>query len=159
MDIRQLMAGNLVTTNGKPSGTTNGNIYKILDTNSANRLDELKLIGGATIEILDGEYRTTVGAWLDYLEPIEITDDLLGNIGLSKDYHRYNTKIGKYEIYIVHHYDFNERFNLVIYDNEDEILLEAQVVYLHTLQNLIFDVTDLELNVENLITKKHNYGS
>lgn len=153
MDIRQLRAGNLVTTNGKPSGTTKGNIYKILDTNSANRLDELKLIGGATIEILDGEYRTTVGAWLDYLEPIEITDDLLENIGLSKDYHRFKTKIGKYEINIAHHYDFNERFNLVIYDNEDEILLEAQVVYLHTLQNLIFDVTDLELNVENLITK------
>ena len=153
MDIRQLRAGNLVTTNGKPAGTTNGNVYKVLSTDSANRLDELKLIGGATIEILDGEYRTTVGAWLDYLVPIEITDDLLENIRLSKDYHRYNTKIGKYEIDIVHHYDFNERFNLVIYDNEDEILLEAQVVYLHTLQNLIFDVTDLELNVENLITK------
>jgi len=153
MNIRQLRAGNLVTTNGTPAGTTNGNIYKILDTYSANRLDELKLIGGATIEILDGEYRTTVGAWLDYLEPIEITDDLLESIGSSKDYHRFKTKIGKYEIDIVHHYDFNERFNLVIYDNEDEILLEAQVVYLHTLQNLIFDITDLELNVENLITK------
>ena len=81
MDIRQLRVGNLVTTNGKPAGTTKGNIYKVLDTNSANRLDESGLVGDATLEILDGEYRTTVGAWVDYLEPIEITDEILEIIG------------------------------------------------------------------------------
>jgi len=151
MDIRQLRAGNLVTTNGILSGTTNGNVYKILDTDSANRLDELK--GSATIATKEIQYHSFVDVWEKDLEPIEITDELLENIGLSKDYHRFKAKIGKYEIDIVHHYDFNERFNLVIYDNEDEILLEAQVVYLHTLQNLIFDITDLELNVDNLITK------
>ena len=81
MDIRQLRVGNLVTTNGKPAGTRKGGIYKVLDTNSANRLDELGLVGDATLEILDGEYRTTVGAWVDYLEPIEITDEILEIIG------------------------------------------------------------------------------
>ena len=151
MNIRQLRAGNLVTTNGKPAGTTNGNVYKVLSTDSANRLDELR--GSSTIATKEIQYHSFVDVWAKDLEPVEITDDLFENIGLSKDYHRFKTKIGKYEIDIVHHYDFNERFNLVIYDNEDEILLEAQVVYLHTLQNLIFDITDLELDVENLISK------
>ena len=51
MDIRQLRAGNLVTTNGKNAGTTKGGIYKVLDTNSANRLDKLGLVGDATQDI------------------------------------------------------------------------------------------------------------
>ena len=157
MDIRQLRAGNLVTTNGKPAGTTNGNVYKILDTNSANRLDELELIGGATIEILDGEYRTTVGAWIDYLEPIEITCDLLRKIGFeSENYKLFVTKIDKYEICIFGSDSLcgdNETYTLSICDDDDDQILESNVVYFHTLQNIIFDITDLELNVDNLITK------
>ena len=153
MDIRQLRAGNLVTTNGKPAGTTNGNVYKVLSTDSANRLDELKLIGGATIEILDGEYRTTVGAWLDYLDPIEITDDLLRKIGFpfwqKSCSGRVYLRLGDYSIEI----DPIDKYILYIRNNRGYEILSARIKYLHDIQNLIFDITNLELNVENLITK------
>ena len=104
MDIRQLRAGNLVTTNGKPAGTTKGGIYKVLDTNSANRLDELGLEGSVNLEILDGEYHTTVGAWLDYLEPIEITNELLKIIGFYELGNSLVFNLDKYEIYIELYY-------------------------------------------------------
>lgn len=153
MDIRQLRAGNLVTTNGKPAGTKKGNVYKILDTYISNRLDELKLIGGATIEILDGEYRTTVGAWLDYLEPIEITDELLEKIGFpfwqKSGSGRVCLVLGDFSIEI----DPIDKYILYMRDNSRYEILRARIKYLHTLQNLIFDMTDLELDVENLITK------
>ena len=158
MNIRQLRAGNLVTTNGKPAGTTNGNVYKILDTNSANRLDELELIGGATIEILDGEYRTTVGAWLDYLEPIEITDEILKKLSFSKRTSSYNINIKstEYDIIVSNLYPKEAigkvDYNIVILDR-NIIMCKRHIKYLHTLQNLIFDMTDLELYVENLISK------
>ncbi len=154
MDIRQLRAGNLVTTNGKPAGTTNGNVYKILDTNSSNRLDEF--IGSATIEILDDEYRTTVGAWVDYLEPIEITDELLDKIGFQDRLGTFENKIENYGIkFLLNNKVLPPLSYLHIYDtsNKGKFKLGADVKYLHTLQNLIFDVTDLELDVENLISK------
>ena len=156
MDIRQLRAGNLVTTNGKPAGTTNGNVYKVLSTDSENRLDELKLIGGATIEILDGEYRTTVGAWLDYLEPIEITDELLEKIGFQDRLGIFENKIENYGIeFLLNNKVLPPLSYLHIYDtsNKGKFKLGADVKYLHTLQNLIFDMTYLELDVENLISK------
>ena len=154
MDIRQLRAGNLVTTNGKPAGTTNGNVYKILDTNSSNRLDEF--IGSATIEILDDEYRTTVGAWVDYLEPIEITDELLDKIGFQDRLGSFENKIENYGIeFLLNNKVLPPLSYLHIYDtsNKGKFKLGADVKYLHTLQNLIFDITDLELDVENLLTK------
>ena len=154
MDIRQLRAGNLVTTNGKPAGTTKGNVYKILDTNSSNRLDEF--IGSATIEILDDEYRTTVGAWVDYLEPIEITDELLDKIGFQDRLGIFENKIENYGIkFLLNNKVLPPLSYLHIYDtsNKGKFKLGADVKYLHTLQNLIFDVTDLELDVENLISK------
>ena len=154
MNIRQLRAGNLVTTNGKPAGTTKGNVYKILDTNSSNRLDEF--IGSATIEILDDEYRTTVGAWVDYLEPIEITDELLDKIGFQDRLGIFENKIENYGIkFLLNNKVLPPLSYLHIYDtsNKGKFKLGADVKYLHTLQNLIFDVTDLELDVENLISK------
>ena len=154
MDIRQLRAGNLVTTNGKPAGTTNGNVYKILDTNSSNRLDEF--IGSATIEILDDEYRTTVGAWVDYLEPIEITDELLDKIGFQDRLGIFENKIENYGIeFLLNNKVLPPLSYLHIYDtsNKGKFKHGADVKYLHTLQNLIFDITDLELDVENLLTK------
>ena len=154
MNIRQIRADNLVTTNGKPAGTTKGNVYKILDTNSSNRLDEF--IGSATIEILDDEYRTTVGAWVDYLEPIEITDELLDKIGFQDRLGIFENKIENYGIkFLLNNKVLPPLSYLHIYDtsNKGKFKLGADVKYLHTLQNLIFDVTDLELDVEKLISK------
>ena len=153
MDIRQLRSGNLVTTNGEPAGTTKGNIYNVLDTNSKNRLDDL--IGSATIATKEIEYRSLTDIWAKDLEPIEITEELLEKIGFKKDKFVFSTKIGFYDIDIVHYHncDFNERFNLVIYDSEGDILLEATVSYLNQLQNMIYYMIYIDLNVDNLITK------
>ena len=156
MDIRQLRAGNLVTTNGKPSGTTKGNIYKILDTNSANRLDELGLVGGVTLQILDGEYQTTVGAWLDYLEPIKVTVDLLKSIGFTNYRDDLLLNTGKHEIYISKTWISGISY-ISIYDDIGNLVLMANLAssnfYLHILQNIILDITGTDLNVDNLISK------
>lgn len=154
MDIRQLRAGNLVTTNGKPAGTTNGNVYKILDTNSSNRLDEL--IGSATIQTKEIQYHSFVDVWAKDLEPIEITDELLDKIGFQDRLGIFENKIENYGIeFLLNNKVLPPLSCLHIYDtsNKGKFKLGADVKYLHTLQNLIFDITDLELDVENLISK------
>lgn len=159
MDIRQLRAGNLVTTNGNPAGTTKGGIYKVLDTNSANRLDELGLVGDATLQILDGDYKTCVGAWVDYLEPIEITNELLKIIGFYELGNSLVFNLDKYEIYITSDYiDSYYGISVLLIYNDDgmeisKLNLQSENFYLHTLQNLIYDMIGIELNVYNLITK------
>ena len=154
MNIRQLRAGNLVTTNGNPAGTTNGNIYKILDTDSANRLDELR--GSATIATKEIQYHSFVDVWAKDLEPIEITDELLDKIGFQDRLGIFENKIENYGIeFLLNNKVLPPLSYLHIYDtsNKGKFKLGADVKYLHTLQNLIFDVTDLELDVENLISK------
>ena len=151
MDIRQLRAGNLVTTNGKPAGTTKGCFYKVLDTNSANRLDELGLVGSATLQIFDGDYTTCVGAWVDYIEPIKINFLLLEKIGFRsigclKD----ELKISTYNFSIIKN---GNKYILYIY--QYGIIQGSSYINkgLNQLQNIIYDITGLELNVDNLITK------
>lgn len=162
MDIRQLRVGNLVTTNGKPAGTKKGGIYKVIDTNSANRLDELGLVGDATLQILDGDYTTCVGAWVDYLEPIELNFTLLEKIGFNNIGGTLYLNIDKYEISItcdsLDSYDGVQVLILSIYNNVGEKVMDGyweniECLYLNILQNIIYDITGLDLNVDNLITK------
>ena len=152
MDIRQLRAGNLVTTNGKPMDTHRGGVYKVVRTIIHKELTtEL-----AVIETTSDNFHDETSVIGANLEPIEITYDLLLNIGFKlENYKLFVTKIDKYEICIFGSDSLcgdNETYTLSICDDDDQIL-EANVVYLHTLQNLIFDMTDLELDVENLISK------
>lgn len=149
MDIRQLRAGNLVTTNGKPAGTTKGNIYKVLDTNNSNMLDDL--IGSATIATKEIEYRSLTDIWAKDLEPIAITEELLEKIGFKCCMSVLFLQLKYYGINFT--YNKFDGFTLWIDNYKEEPILHARIEYLHTLQNLILDITGLDLNVDNLISK------
>lgn len=149
MDIRQLRAGNLVTTNGKPDGTTKGGIYKVIDTNMKNSIDNL--IGSATITIKEIEYRSLTDVWAKDLEPIEINFLLLEKIGFrSTGCLKDELKISTYNFSIIKN---GNKYILYIY--QYGIILGSSYINkgLNQLQNIIYDMTGLDLNVDNLITK------
>ena len=147
MDIRQLRAGNLVTTIETPRIDKELCIYRVSKTIINREL--------ATIETsLDGNYyRTSVK--IDNILPIRIKRDMLDSIGFKLYCGVYCMDFKGYEFRLLFDKSyFNDipNFTLVINGRIDQFL-RAYVKYLHQLQNLIFDVTDLELNVDNLITK------
>jgi len=152
MDIRQLRAGNLVTTNGKPMDTHRGGVYKVVRTIIHKELTtELAVIETTSDNFYDET--SVIGA---NLEPIEITEDLLEKIGFQDRLGIFENKIENYGIeFLLNNKVLPPLSCLHIYDtsNKGKFKLGADVKYLHTLQNLIFDITDLELDVENLISK------
>ncbi len=102
------------------------------------------------------QYHSFVDVWAEDLEPIEITDELLDKIGFQDRLGTFEKKIENYGIkFLLNNKVLPPLSYLHIYDtsNKGKFKLGADVKYLHTLQNLIFDVTDLELDVENLISK------
>jgi len=164
MNIKELRVGNIVTTNGKPMNTEYGEMYKISDYDSQARLEcdsqgrTIELNGCTRIETNYLYEHDTVGAWVDYLEPISITEDILIKIGFSKGYYGdFNIKIDDYVILVHHDIDnesFRDIFNLLIYKGYNIIILKAyDIEYMHKLQNLIYTITDLELGVDTLLPK------
>ena len=147
MDIRQLRAGNLVTTNGIPEGTENGSIYKILNVANSGVFE-----GKFCVQMECYESAFSYWGWNIDLEPVEITGELLDKIGLGELHNPFGIKLNEYRIKVIHHSFFYDGFRLEI-NRKEENILESEVVYLHTLQNLILDITGLDLNVDNLITK------
>ena len=147
IDIKELRPGNLVKTNGKPSGTVRGQFYKVASTDSTSSLDELK--GSATIETIPPCSWTSVGAWSAYLIPIKITRDILEKLGftdVSENLQEFNNFNG-FHITVSCH-------DVSIMDKYYNHVLIAEYKYLHQLQNLVYYVTHKELDVEMLITKK-----
>lgn len=41
MDIRELRIGDIVTTNGKPMGTKEGDYYQVIEIDSKNNLNDM----------------------------------------------------------------------------------------------------------------------
>ena len=80
MDIREIRIGDIVTTNGKPMGTKEGDYYQVIEIDSKNKLDDL--VGSAAIESVSDKY-SRVGAWVDYLNPIVLTDEIIKKIGFT----------------------------------------------------------------------------
>ena len=147
IDIKDLRAGNLVKTNGKPSGTVRGQFYKVASTDSTSSLDELK--GSATIETIPPCAWTSVGAWSAYLIPIKITREILEKLGfteVSEQLQEFNNFNG-FHITVSCH-------DVSIMDKSYHHVLVAEYKYLHQLQNLVYYATHKELNVDVLIKKE-----
>ena len=147
IDIKELRPGNLVKTNGKPSGTVRGQFYKVASTDSTSSLDELK--GSATIETILPCSWTSVGAWSAYLIPIKITRQILEKLGftdVSENLQEFNNFNG-FHITVSCH-------DVSIMDKYYNHVLIAEYKYLHQLQNLVYYVTHKELDVEILINKE-----
>lgn len=145
MDIRQLRAGNLVTTNGKPAGTENGSIYKILNVANSGVFE-----GEFCVQMECYESAFSYWGWNIDLEPIVITDELLVKLGFADRDTFFEIKLSNYKIDIFNNKLYPHDSALCIYDvsNNGKCKLSADIKYLHTLQNLILDITGLDLNVD-----------
>ena len=80
LDIRDLRIGDYVTTNERSTRAKKGEYYRITAINSNINLNN-ELVGTATIEPVNDKYFGYVGAWIECLEPIPITEELMLKIG------------------------------------------------------------------------------
>jgi hypothetical protein len=148
MNIRQLRAGNLVTTNGKPMNTVENGIYKVVRT----ALEHDLVVIDTTRENFYDEATTNVSN----LFPIRIKTEMPNYIGFKLRYGVYCMDLKGYEFRLIHDsiiINDTPNFRLVINEGNIEQPLRAEIKYLHTLQNIILDITGLDLNVDNLISK------
>ncbi len=141
MDIKSLKIGDIVTTKDNITSNSDGNYYEITKIDS--RVSYMskggtKHIGCVSLEPIKKELPYVGGAWVDYLEPIPITDELLEKVGFNFagfDGYRmcekyYNLGIKKYNEY--YHFSYN---GTVISDYP----ISKAIRYLHELQHEMFD--------------------
>ena len=136
MEIRQLRAGNLVTTNGKPMNTIENGIYKVVRTIFEHDL----VVLDTTHENFYGETTTNISN----LFPIRIKTEMPNYIGFKLCSGVYCMDLKGYEFRLLYGsliLDNTPNFRLVINKGMIEQPLLANVKYLHTLQNLILDIT------------------
>ena len=160
IDIKEIRVGNIFSTNGKPMNTHSGIFYKIVSVDSLStfkgELSE-KYKGSVTIETNYLYKHDTVGAWISFLEPILLSQDLLLKLGfeivtdniIKRKYYRLRLKG-----FCI---DINEWSNTLGRDygiHIDNLLcdsvLSGDIQYLHQLQNYIYDATGEELDVKEL---------
>lgn len=143
MDIREIRIGDIVTTNGKPMGTKEGDYYQVIEIDSKNMLDDL--VGSAAIESVSDKY-SRVGAWVDYLNPIPLTDELLLNIGAKEIKiveHHYLYIGNKEQSILLHH----SRYAYVLTAEYYRISVRKPIKYLHQLQHELYDA-GIEFKIE-----------
>jgi hypothetical protein len=133
MNEKDLKIGDIVTT----MFSINGHYYKVIAINSTDKLcfrNEKTLVGSVTLKSVVDEYNQSVGSWVDYLNPIKITDELLEKIGYRKTEVMENglTSFTYNEICILHSKDDKMwRFHT----NMSTKLIE----YVHQLQHEMYD--------------------
>ena len=92
MDIRELMIGNIVCSNGKPMNTYKVAFYKIVSIDSQNGNNS----GSVVLETNLLWKGDTVGAWADFIEPIPLSEKMLFKLGFKKE-----------EEEVIHVYEYN----------------------------------------------------
>ena len=160
MDIRDLRIGDIVTTNGKTYGTKKGELYIITKIDSEVKetfKDGTHLEGGVGIlDIKRDFYRYIGGAWIDYLIPIHITDELLLILGFDKhDYSDLGLDI-EYELATLKGFisvsnvsNSKDRDYSVQIDNIAHTSIGGMdIQYLHELQHIIWDCLKNELKTK-----------
>lgn len=145
MGIKSLKEGNLITLNGKIFKI----IKKIFEGNINNDLCNIKLLSKDGPLYFHG--------WDEDLEPILLKEHLLEKIGFKNVGNTFKLNLDKYEITVSIDYTncYTDITHLIVCDDSNEIILEATVKYIHTLQNIIFGITGVELNVDKLIKNKY----
>ena len=143
MDIRELRVGDIVTTNGKPMGTKKGDYYRVIEIDSKNKLDDL--VGSAAIESVSDKY-SRVGAWVDYLNPIPLTDELLKKIGAQEiniEGHHFISIGCENNGVLLHH----SRYAYALTTEYYRIAVRKPIKYLHQLQHELYDA-GIEFKIE-----------
>lgn len=150
MDITELRCGNIVTTNGKQN-TAKNKLYKIVGINSTAKLDNI--IGNVTIETNLLYNHDELSVWSNNIEPIIIDDDLLYKLGFTVNTKAFVLKINE-NLIIINHAITNNTYTLNIFNsNKNNLCRTTYIMYLHTLQNLIFDIIQMELDINNIINQ------
>jgi hypothetical protein len=85
IDIKQLRIGDFVKTN-KPEYFNTDFIFRIESIDSQTECEELKgSISGFCLNDECPKFNRTKGIWINYLEPIELTEELLLKLGFKKE--------------------------------------------------------------------------
>lgn len=138
--------------------------YEVLKLDNVDKLDNIKLPNDNNIYNLKGcatirNSNTEVGAWSEFMEPIKLTYELLTQIGFIGNKYQLYMKLDDYVVTLLdtEASDYFDGYYVVIRNMYDELILKTDytVLYLHKLQNLIYVVTNMHLNVNNI---KSKYG-
>ena len=144
MDIREIRIGDIVTTNGKPMGTKEGDYYQVIEIDSKNKLDDF--VGSVTIESVSDKSFGQVCVWVDYLEPIPLTDKLLERLGFEPIFNgNYHKHIDNFDLLLI---DLVTSYEIVIEDYDlGRMMGNKSIKYLHQLQHELYD-TGVEFKIE-----------
>lgn len=101
MNAKDLMIDDIVRV-AKDVCIPKGTVVSIKGIDADNCFREKHLVGCATCLPIIDEYRNTYGVWVEYLEPIPLTPNILKKIGfeLQDGWYRPFRKIGEDEIAI-----------------------------------------------------------
>ena len=139
MKIKDLREDNLITLS-----TDRYKIYKVLRV--TNNL--------VTIDLTHDNWYDERSFDIKDIRPVKITDELLNKLGFIKEDKGYgdffSLSLSNFLI-ILSRNRFIDEYELRILTIDNTVILATVVTYFHKLQNIIYDVVDLELDIDNII--------
>lgn len=126
MEAKELMVDDIVRV-VKDVCIPKGTIVFIKGIDADNRFIEKHLVGSATCLPINDKYRTTGGVWVEYLEPIPLTREILEKIGFVEKEFYSELIVGDFRIMCDLH-------NVCIQHN-NHVDLDIPIEYLHELQH------------------------
>jgi len=135
MKATELMTGDLVRVS-KDVCYKKGTIVKIHGIDADHVFPEKGLKGVASCMQVNDPDGCTSGVWLDYLEPIPLTAEILEQNGFKKKGHRYGIYDDYFDFEI---YEYNDGTWIVTYHCCEMSLPDEQllVCYVHQLQHFM----------------------
>ena len=137
MDIRELRIGDIVTTNGITAGTKKGDHYKVIGIDAINKFEEH--IGSVELEDVNDRFNYIGGSWVNYVEPIKLTDELVEKIGLKFLLRNNASRVYTIGICSVQKIVNTDYYTFIAEAGRRNIRTSKHIKYLHELQNELFD--------------------
>ena len=142
MEINELRIGNYVKFSDPINGT---NIYRVYYIADYGNISSISLEGKGQL----------ASCTVKDIEPIELTRDILINIGFKKGYNEIYSKTIKvdfYEYNISYQNVKDNKYSFVAYGYKNGELKRKMILnniqYLHELQNVFFTFTNQELEIK-----------
>ena len=139
MKAKDLRQDNLITLS-----TDKYKIYKVLRV--TNNL--------VTIDLTHDNWYDERSFNIKDIRPVKITDELLNKLGFIKEDKGYGDFFSlplSHYIATLKYNCFIDEYELRISVKDNTVILTTVVTYFHKLQNIIYDVVDLELDIDNII--------
>lgn len=134
MKAQELSIGSLVRVN-KDVCIKKGTVVEIRQIDADNTFEELELRGCAFCRPLDKE-QFGGGVWLDYLDPIPITPEILVKNGFKQDPLNGHIFIFHEKSGEVIYYEYGPKYGLTI-DNQLATIQDLKIKYVHELQHAL----------------------